>query len=182
MKFYSRPEALSIAVNLGAAQTFLALLKSRDIGVPERALKAPDLPTRIYETFNLFSPTDIELAIAEAVAATSTTVTLQNVLEAAPATATSTVTASQATVATSSTITVTLQEKDAEGNDLTTGGSTVVFSTQAGTGTATVGATTDNTDGTYTATVTGATAGTVTLKATLNGVLVTDTAAITVTT
>ncbi len=47
---------------------------------------------------------------------------------------------------------LTVQSKDSSGNNLTTGGSTVTITLQSGTGT--VGPVTDNSDGTYTATVT----------------------------
>src|SRR5207248_9993299 len=46
-------------------------------------------------------------------------------------------------------VTVTLRAKDANGNSLTTGGATVVFTASGGTSTGTIGATTDNGNGTY---------------------------------
>ncbi len=92
---------------------------------------------------------------------------------------TSTITA-PTTVTSGFNITVTLQAKNSSGNNLTAGGSVVVFSVQAGTGSASIGATTDHGDGTYTALLTGILAGTVTVNATLNGSNVTSTAGVTV--
>ncbi len=51
--------------------------------------------------------------------------------------------------------TLTLQAKDQDGNDLTTGGLTVVFTPSGGSSTGLISATTDNGDGTYTATFIG---------------------------
>jgi adhesin/invasin len=70
------------------------------------------------------------------------------------------------------TTTITLRAKDAFGNNLTTGGLTVVFSTsaQAGEGDGTFGTVSDNGDGTYTVTFTATTAGTATtISATIGG-------------
>jgi hypothetical protein len=58
----------------------------------------------------------------------------------------------------SSTSTLTVTARDALGNNLTSGGSTVTFTSQSGTGT--IGSITANGDGTYTATVTGSGSGT----------------------
>jgi adhesin/invasin len=88
----------------------------------------------------------------------------------------SVVTASPTATTVGGTTTVTLAAKDASGNALTTGGSTVVFALGAGTGQGTFGPVTDNGNGTYTATLTGTTAGTNTITATLNGTAVTTTA------
>lgn len=72
--------------------------------------------------------------------------------------------------------TIVLQAKDSLGNNITTGGLTVVFADSGGTSTGTVSATTDHGDGTYTATFTGLAAGTaVTIHATINGIPVTST-------
>jgi hypothetical protein len=92
-----------------------------------------------------------------------------------PAAAKSTLTA-PATVVSGASVQVALQAKDDAGNLITRGGATVVFSAQAGTGSATVSNTTDIGNGTYAATVTGVLAGAVTLQATLNGAAVTATA------
>ncbi len=63
---------------------------------------------------------------------------------------------------------LTVQAKDANGNDQTTGGSTVTITRQSGTGT--ISPVTDNGDGTYTATATApTTTGTGTFVATLDG-------------
>ena len=75
-----------------------------------------------------------------------------------------------------STSTITVQLKDGAGTNLTTGGATVALSTTLGT----LGAVTDNLDGTYTATLTaGVTAGTATITGTLNGTAITNGAAVT---
>ena len=67
-----------------------------------------------------------------------------------------------------STQVLTVQAKDANGNNLTTGGSTVTITKQSGTGT--IGSVTDNSNGTYTATVTSPTAtGSGVFVATLGG-------------
>jgi adhesin/invasin len=84
----------------------------------------------------------------------------------------STVAIAPASIATNGTSTVTLTAKDANGNAITSGGATVVFSTGIGTGQGTFGTVTDNANGTYTATFTGTTAGTNTIRATLNGTTV----------
>ncbi|MCG8373731.1 MAG: DUF2341 domain-containing protein [Balneolales bacterium] len=69
------------------------------------------------------------------------------------------------------TSTLTVQTKDSEGNDVTTGGATITLSTTSGT----IGPITDNSDGTYTATLTSSiVAGTATITGTLNGTSITD--------
>ncbi|HEX3152800.1 MAG TPA: invasin domain 3-containing protein [Gemmataceae bacterium] len=88
----------------------------------------------------------------------------------------STVAIAPASVATGGTSTVTLTAKDANGNPITTGGATVLFSLGSGTGSGTFGTVTDHANGTYTATFTATTAGTNTIKATLNSANVTTTA------
>ena len=75
---------------------------------------------------------------------------------------------------TTSNVTVTLA--DASGNLLTASGGTVALSS---TGSATIGAVTDNGDGTYTATVTNTVAESVTISGTLDGAAITDTATVT---
>ena len=93
---------------------------------------------------------------------------------------TSTITASSTSITADGTSasTITVQLKDANGNNLTTGGEGVALNTDLGI----VGAVTDNGDGTYTATLTaGTTAGTATVKGTLNGEPMTDTATVTFT-
>ena len=75
---------------------------------------------------------------------------------------------------TTSSVTVTLA--DASGNLLTASGGTVALSS---TGSATIGAVTDNGDGTYTATVTNTIAESVTISGTLDGAAITDTATVT---
>src|SRR6185503_8975748 len=83
--------------------------------------------------------------------------------------ATSTITTSAGSVASGSAVTLTLHGKDAANNPITTGGATVVFTFTGGTSTGTIGATTDNGDGTYSATFTGVIAGAATtIHATIN--------------
>jgi adhesin/invasin len=76
------------------------------------------------------------------------------------------------------TSTITVQLKDANNNNLISGGDTVAVVTDLGT----MGSVTDNTDGTYTATLTSATTvGTATITGTLNAVAITATATVTLT-
>ena len=83
--------------------------------------------------------------------------------------ATSTITTSAGSIASGSGVTLTLHGKDAAGNPVTAGGATVVFTFSGGTSTGTIGATTDNGDGTYSATFTGVVAGAATsIGATIN--------------
>ena len=86
----------------------------------------------------------------------------------AASTATSVITASPTSIAANgtSTSTITVQLKDANGNNLGTGGDVVALSATAGT----LSAVTDNGNGTYTATLTSSTtAGIATISGTLNG-------------
>jgi adhesin/invasin len=95
----------------------------------------------------------------------------------AAAPATSLITAVPTSIAADgvSTATITVQLKDASGNNLTTGGDAVTLVTDLGT----LGAVSDNTDGTYTATLTSATtAGTATVTGTVNGLDITDDATV----
>lgn len=88
----------------------------------------------------------------------------------------SVLTVSSATIASGAKDTLTLQAKDAFGNNLTTGGATVVFSASGGTSTGTIGSTVDHGNGTYTATFTGLVSGTATtINATVNGTAVATT-------
>ncbi len=69
--------------------------------------------------------------------------------------------------------TITLQAKDINGNNLTTGGETVVFALAGGTSDGVLSTITDNGDGTYTATFTGTTAGAAkVVNAQINGLAV----------
>ena len=88
----------------------------------------------------------------------------------------STVSTTPATIQSGNTSTVTFTAKDANGNQLTVGGSTIVFSLGAGIGQGTFGAVTDNGDGTYSSIFTGTTVGANTIAATLDGQTVTTTA------
>lgn len=76
----------------------------------------------------------------------------------------------------SSTSTITVQVKDGAGNDITSGGDTVVLSSNLGS----IGSVTDNSNGTYTATLTaGTVAGPATVTATLNGDLMENSVVVT---
>ena len=99
-----------------------------------------------------------------------------NITTGGISTSRSVVTVSSGTVVSGGTVTLTLQAKDASGNNITTGGATVVFTQSGGTSTGTIGATTDNHNGTYTATFTAVKAGTATtIHATIGGAAVTST-------
>ena len=89
--------------------------------------------------------------------------------------ATSQITAAPTTITADgvSTSTITIQLVDADGNNLITGGDTVVLATTLGSLSAVV----DNLNGTYTATLTsGLTLGTATISGTVNGNAIVDTA------
>ncbi len=93
----------------------------------------------------------------------------------AASTANSTVATSSGTVASGANVTLTLQAKDAAGNNLTSGGLLVAFTASGGTSTGTISSTTDNGNGTYTASFTGVAAGTATtIHATIGGGAVTS--------
>jgi adhesin/invasin len=77
----------------------------------------------------------------------------------------------------SASATVTVRAKDAHGNALTTGGATVVLSTDRGT----LSPVADHADGTYTATITSTSAGAAHLSGTLNGSALGTTATVTFT-
>jgi len=87
----------------------------------------------------------------------------------------STVSAADSVIDDSGSTTVTVQLVDSQGRNLTASAGTVVISAD---NSATVGSVTDNGDGTYSATVTATTAGTITVSATLNGEAISDTATI----
>lgn len=70
--------------------------------------------------------------------------------------------------------TITVQVKDGFGNNFRNGGDTVTLSTTLGT----LSSVSDNSNGTYTATLTSSSEGTATISATLNSVTVTDTATV----
>jgi adhesin/invasin len=106
---------------------------------------------------------------SQAVTSTAPTITVLGPADPAH----STVSLSPASITNGGTSTVTLTAKDANGDPLTTGGATVVFSLGAGTTLGTFGTVTDNANGTYTATFTATTTGTNTVTATFNGQAVT---------
>jgi hypothetical protein len=99
-----------------------------------------------------------------------------NITTGGISTSKSVVTVSSGTVVSGGTVTLTLQAKDASGNNITTGGATVVFTSSGGTSTGTIGSTTDNHNGTYTAPFTAVKSGTATtIHATIGGAAVTST-------
>ena len=90
--------------------------------------------------------------------------------------ATSVVTVSSDTIGSGGTATLTLTARDAAGNALTTGGSTVAFTVTGGTSGGTIGSTTDHGNGTYTAIFTAIASGTATtVHATIGASAVTST-------
>ena len=103
------------------------------------------------------------------------------IITAGAAVATTSILTAPASVASGSKITVVLQAEDGVSNPLTTGGAAVAFSVVSGTGSGSLGAVTDNHNGSYSASLTGVLAGTVSVRAKLNGVLLTSTASVTVT-
>ncbi len=129
-------------------------------------------------TFNADSAgtaTTIHASIGAAAVVSTTTIT---VVPGNTVAAQSVITVSADTIPSGGTSTLTLQAKDGAGNNITTGGLTVVFSFSGGTSTGTIAPSpaTDNGNGTYTATFTGVTPGTATtIHATIGGVQVTST-------
>lgn len=100
-----------------------------------------------------------------------------NVTPGTASAATSLITASPTVILNdgASTSTITVQLKDAYGNNLTTGGSTIVLTESEGS----LGSITDNANGTYTSTVTSSTSITTsTISGTLNAVAITDNATV----
>ncbi len=90
-----------------------------------------------------------------------------------PAASTSTISASPTVIFNDgfSTSTITVQLKDSEGNNISSGGETVLLNTTSGS----LSSVTDNSNGTYTAMLTSSTiAGTATISGTLNTVSITD--------
>ncbi len=108
-------------------------------------------------------------ATVQGVAGTATVV-----VKPGPASVTqSFVSVSASTVAVGGAVTLKLTTRDAAGDSLTTGGYTVAFTQSGGTSAGTIGAVTDNANGTYTATFTATTAGTpVAIGATIAGLAV----------
>ncbi len=83
---------------------------------------------------------------------------------------------SNSTVVSGNSVTVTLQSKDSSGNPFTYGGLPVAFSYSGGSSSGSFGSVTDNLNGSYTATFTGAIAGSsISISATIGGVSVTST-------
>jgi len=109
---------------------------------------------------------DVATVTASAAPLSSASATLL-VVPGAPAPATSTITALPTTVIANGTdaSVIRVQVKDAAGNNVTAGGSTVILATTRGTLTSV----TDHLDGTYTSSLTSTTGGTATISGTLNG-------------
>ena len=94
----------------------------------------------------------------------------------APDAAHTTIGVAPTSVAVAGTATITVTAKDSSGTAITVGGATVTLSLSGGTATGTIGAVSDNGDGTYTATYTGTGAGTAeTINGTINGATITTT-------
>jgi adhesin/invasin len=111
-------------------------------------------------------------------AAITDTATVTLIPGAADAT-TSLITASPTSIVADgvATSTITVQLKDAFNNDLTSGGDTVALATDLGS----LGSVTDNSNGSYTATLTSTVTGTATITGTVNAAAITDTATVTLT-
>ena len=159
-------------------------------GEYEAALAACDA---VVERFGASDAPDLQAQVAKALV-TAGTATVTGTVNAASITddaqvmftpgaadpATSTITASPTSITADgvTTSTITVQLKDANSNDLTSGGDAVVLSTDLGS----LGSVTDNGDGTYTATQTSSTtAGTATVTGTVNAASITDDAQVTFT-
>ena len=129
----------------------------------------------IFTADSAGTATTIRATIGGVLAASTTTITV------APGNTTaarSVITVSADTIQSGGTSILTLQAKDSAGNNITTGGLTVIFSHTGGTSAGSIAPSpaTDNTNGTYTATFTGQTAGTATtIHATIDGNQVTST-------
>jgi len=131
--------------------------------------------TAVFTADSAGTATTIQATIGGVLAASTTTIT---VVPGNTTAAQSVITVSADTIQSSGTSTLTLQGKDSAGNNITTGGLTVVFSHAGGTSTGSIAPSpaTDNGNGTYTATFTGQTAGTATtINATIDGAPVTST-------
>ncbi len=130
--------------------------------------------TATFTAVTAGTPSTIGATIG-AVSVTSTLPTI-TVTPGAASPATSLVTVSADTVASGAIVTLRLQAKDPSGNNLTSGGAAVVFSRSGGTSTGAISITADSGNGVYTATFTGAIAGTqTTIGATIGGSAVTTT-------
>jgi hypothetical protein len=105
-----------------------------------------------------------------------TTVPTITVTSGSVSLASSSMAVSVSTISSGNSATLTLTTRDAAGNSIGSGGSTVVFSGNGGTATGTFSVATDNGDGTYTGTFTGVLAGTAkTIRASIDGSLITST-------
>jgi uncharacterized protein YjdB len=133
--------------------------------------------TATFTAVNAGTATTVGATIGvPAVAVTSTLPTITVAPPRVVSTSMSTVSVSAGTVASGGTVTLQLQAKDANGNNLITGGLAVVFTASGGTSTGTIGVTTDWANGRYTAVFTAVTAGTATtVGATIWGAAVTST-------
>jgi DNA-binding beta-propeller fold protein YncE len=129
----------------------------------------------IFTADSAGTPTTIRATIGGVLVTSTTTIT---VVAGNTTAARSVITVSADTIPSGGTSTLTLQAKDGAGNNITTGGLTVVFNHSGGTSAGSIAPSpaTDNTDGTYTATFTGQSAGTATtIGATIDGSPVTST-------
>ena len=140
------------------------------------------------ESYALIEDADGSFATGHTVLATSNALSFENinfssgtnyftVAIIAASSADSTITVSPASVAAdgTSSSTITVQANNAEGTNITSGGLTILLSQD---GSASIGAVTDNGDGTYTAIITSTTVEPVTISGTLNGAAITSTAAL----
>ncbi len=131
--------------------------------------------------FTIFTKDNVNETITITASDGTHTGTSSSIVVLGPASATtSTIVASPTSITAdgTSTSSITVQAKDSNGNNLVTGGDTVTLSTNRGS----IGAVTDNHNGTYSATLTSSTsAGTATVSGTMNGTAMTNTATVTFT-
>lgn len=83
MKLYEQKENVKVAASADSLETFLSLVKAKDIQNPEAA--ARNLPVEVMQALLSFGPKDIEAAIAEARKADAHLVFLEKTTEKAPA-------------------------------------------------------------------------------------------------
>ena len=155
--------------NNNAASVSLNIQYSTGPGVLSYTPATASASTATFSTASVSAPGDYDLVASSGLLLITTESSHFTITANAVSTATtgSSISASPTSIGANSSSTITVQARDAAGNAILTGGLTVVFSTNLGT----VGATTDNGDGTYSATLTSGTlAGTATVHFSINGV------------
>lgn len=157
----------------GTFDTYRYFLTDVEIQINGGAWTDEDGTINVSDTFrirrNSAAAYDTTVTGTLVIGTVSDTWSLTTLAGGTPDAAMSTLTPTSAFIAANgvSTQVLTVQAKDADGNNLVTGGATVTITKDSGTGT--IGSITDNSDGTYTATVTSAvSAGSGLFSATLN--------------